>query len=98
MLKEWEDWALQESGLSLNSVREMSVGCNGFIKEFASSPRSGMAAQIVLLSVNSGELLFIERSGERTGASLRRQPGGAKRSVEVQGQTGTQQAGGELAP
>lgn len=75
----------------------MSVGCNGFIKEFASSPRSGTAAQIVLLSVNSGELLFIARRVERRGASQRRQPGGAKRSVEVQGRAGTQQAGRELA-
>lgn len=66
MLREREDWALQESGLSLNSVREMSVGCNGFIKEFASSLRAGMAAQIVFLSVNSRELLFIGGRSEHT--------------------------------
>lgn len=60
MLREREDWSLQESGLTLNSVREMSVGCSGFIKEFASSLCAGMAAQIVPLSVISRESLHRE--------------------------------------
>ena len=66
MLREREECAFQESGLSLNSVREMSVGCNRFIKEFASILHTGMAAQIVLLSVNSREFLSMGRRGELT--------------------------------
>lgn len=73
MLREQEDWALQESGLSLNSVREMSVGCNGFIKEFASSLLAGMAAKLYFFQQIpescfslGGELNTLSKSEETT--------------------------------
>ena len=59
-------WALQESRLSLNSVREMSLGCNGFIKEFASSLFAGRVAKAVFLSANSTDSLFTGKRGENT--------------------------------
>lgn len=82
--------ALQESGLSLNSVREMSVGCNWFNEEFASSLCAGTTVQIApFFFVNPREFLFIGKAIEHT---LYREDNqvGVNRSVSVKKQTDMQ--------